>query len=188
MRLKVWVRYFGLTLVAEEFSEGEQPITVSHKLKPDALPNALLKILQEATEDQANGGGKFGYPLMNLKLTVTRVDYREEESTDTAIRSAVAQAFNKLLQEGDLATMEPIMALEVVTPEEFLGNIQSDLNSRRAIIVDSDRRGDLCVLNAEAPLIEMFGYSTEIRSLSQGRASFSMEPCRYAEAPPDSTP
>ncbi len=85
-------------------------------------------------------------------------------------------------------TMEPIMALEVVTPEEFLGNVQSDLNSRRAMIVDSDRRGDLCVVNSEAPLIRMFGYSTDIRSLSQGRASFSMEPCRYSEAPPNSTP
>ena len=180
--------YFGVTLQAEEFSEGERPVTVSHKLKPDALPNPLLKILLEAVEDEANGGGKFGYPLMNLKLTVSKVDYREEETTEAAIRSAVAQAFNKLLQEGELATMEPIMALEVVTPEEFLGNIQSDLNSRRAMIVDSDRRGDLCVLSAEAPLIEMFGYSTEIRSLSQGRASFSMEPCRYAEAPPGSTP
>lgn len=180
--------YFGVTLQAEEFNEGERPVTVSHKLKPDALPGPLLKILLEAVEDEANGGGKFGYPLMDLKLTVTRVDYREEETTEAAIRTAVAQAFNKLLQDGELATMEPIMALEVVTPEEFLGNIQSDLNSRRAMIVDSDRRGDLCVSNAEAPLIEMFGYSTEIRSLSQGRASFSMEPCRYAEAPPGSTP
>lgn len=179
--------YFGLTLVAEEFSEGETPITISHKLKPDALPKTLQKVLMEALQDVANGGGVFGDPLMDLKLTITSVDYREEESTDTAIRSAVAQAFNRLLQDATLVRMEPIMALEVVTPEDFLGNIQSDLNSRRAMIVDSDRRGDLCVINAEAPLIEMFGYSTQVRSLSQGRASYSMEPCRYAEAPPDST-
>ena len=124
---------------------------------------------------------------MDLRLTVTKVDFREEESTDTAIRSAVSQAFNKVLQDGKLVVLEPVMAIEVVTPEEFLGNIQSDLNSRRALIVDSDRRGDLCVLKAESPLIEMFGYSTQIRSLSQGRASYSMEPCRYSEAPPDST-
>jgi elongation factor G len=93
-----------------------------------------------------------------------------------------------MLQQGQLVMMEPIMGIEVVTPEEFLGNIQSDLNSRRALIVDSDRRGDLCVLKAEAPLIEMFGYSTQIRSLSQGRASYSMEPCRYSESPAGSTP
>ena len=75
------------------------------------------------------------------------------------------------------------MGLEVVTPEEFLGNIQSDLNARRAVIVNSDRQGDLCVLQCEAPLVEMFGYSNQIRSLSQGRASYSMQPCRYSIAP-----
>ena len=75
------------------------------------------------------------------------------------------------------------MSLEVVTPEDFLGNVQSDLNARRATIVNSDRQGDLCVLQCEAPLVEMFGYSNQIRSLSQGRASYSMEPCRYAIAP-----
>lgn len=179
--------FFGLELAAEDFTEGESSIVVSHKLKPDALPSTLLQVLLEALEGEANGGGRFGYPLMELKLTVNKVSYREEESTDTAVRSAVSQAFNKVLQDGNLITMEPVMALEVVTPQDFLGGIQSDLNSRRALIVDSDRRGDLCVLKAEAPLIEMFGYSTQIRSLSQGRASYSMEPCRYSEAPPDST-
>ena len=121
---------------------------------------------------------------MGLRMTVTRVDFREQESSEPAIRSAAAQAFNRLLQDGDLILLEPIMQVEVVTPEEFLGNIQSDLNARRALIVNSDRRGDLCLLKAEAPLIKMFGYSTQVRSLSQGRASYSMEPCRYAEAPP----
>lgn len=180
--------HFGLTLQAAEYADGESPITVDHKLKPDAMPKAMQKVLLESVLDEGNGGGKFGYPLMDLRLTVTDVDYREEESTEPAIRSAVAQAFNRLLQEADLCTMEPIMILEVVTPEEFLGNIQSDLNARRAMIVDSDQRGDLRVLRAEVPLIEMFGYSTDVRSLSQGRASYSMEPCRYSEAPPDSTP
>ncbi|MEZ6131509.1 MAG: elongation factor G [Planctomycetaceae bacterium] len=178
---------FGLHLTAEEFTGGTSPITVSHKLKPNALPAPLLQVLLESLEGQAHGGGVFGDPLMDLRLTVTKVDYKEDETNDTAVRSAVAQAFNKVLQDGNIVRMEPIMALEVVTPEEFLGNIQSDLNSRRALIVDSDRRGDLCVIKAEAPLIEMFGYSTQIRSLSQGRASYSMEPCRYAAAPVSST-
>ena len=75
------------------------------------------------------------------------------------------------------------MRVEVTTPDEFLGNIQSDLNARRAMIVNSELRGDLSVLEVHAPLSQMFGYSSQIRSLSQGRASFSMEPLRYAEAP-----
>jgi elongation factor G len=180
--------FFGVHLTAQEDSGGESSVTVSHKLKPNALPGPLLQVLMESLQGEANGGGKFGYPLMDLRLTVTKVDYSETESTEPAVRSAVAQAFNKMLQQGQLVMMEPIMGIEVVTPEEFLGNIQSDLNSRRALIVDSDRRGDLCVLKAEAPLIEMFGYSTQIRSLSQGRASYSMEPCRYSESPAGSTP
>lgn len=178
--------FFGMELTAEEFAGGDSPVTISHKLKPGVLAAPLLQVMLESLEGEAGGGGRFGYPLMDLKLSVTKVSVRDVETTDTAIRSAVAQAFNRILQEGQLVLMEPIMALEVVTPEEFLGNIQSDLNSRRALIVDSDRRGDLCVLKAEAPLIEMFGYSTQVRSLSQGRASYSMEPCRYAEAPPGS--
>jgi elongation factor G len=76
------------------------------------------------------------------------------------------------------------MKLEVVTPDTSLGNITADLNSRRAIIVNNERRNDLVVLEAHAPLAEMFGYSTQIRSLSQGRASYSMEPLRYDAAPP----
>jgi elongation factor G len=179
--------HFGLDLKVEEYTEGESAVTVSHKLKPQALPAPLLQVLLEALDGEANGGGKFGYPLMDMRMTVTKVDYREGETTDVAVRSAVAQAFNQVIQDGRIVTMEPIMALEVVTPEEFLGNIQSDLNARRALIVDSDRRGDLCLLKAEVPLIEMFGYSSQVRSLSQGRASYSMEPCRYSEAPPDST-
>ncbi|MGB4711298.1 MAG: elongation factor G [Fuerstiella sp.] len=178
---------FGLQILAEEDSSGEAPVEVGYKLKPGLMPEGLVKVMMESLRDEANGGGKFGYPLMDLRLTVTKIDFRELESTETAIRSAVAQAFGKLLNEGSMVVMEPVMALEVVTPEEFLGNVQSDLNARRALIVDSDRRGDLCVLKAEVPLTEMFGYSTQIRSISQGRASYSMEPCRYAECPPDST-
>lgn len=177
--------HFGLTLTADNVPDQEEPIVVNHRLDPSTLPKTLMQVLLEALEEQAMGGGLLGNPLMGLRMTVLSVDYREEESTELAVRSAAAQAFNRLLQEGELYLLEPIMQVEVVTPEDFLGNIQSDLNARRALIVNSERRGDLCVLKAEAPLIRMFGYSTEVRSLSQGRASFSMEPCRYAEAPPD---
>jgi elongation factor G len=89
------------------------------------------------------------------------------------------------LQDAGPVLLEPIMKLEVVTPEEFLGNITSDLNARRAMILNTEMRGSLIVLEAEAPLSAMFGYSTQVRSLSQGRASYSMEPLRFAPAPPD---
>lgn len=178
--------FFALTLEAKEDSAAS-PIAIGHKLKPDAIPSTFEKIMMEALGDAANAGGRLGFPLMDFSMTVTSAEVREEETTETAIRSAVTQAFNRILQDGKLVQMEPVMALEVVTPEEFLGNIQADLNARRAMIVDSGRQGGLCILKAEVPLIEMFGYSSQIRSLSQGRASYSMEPCRYSEAPLDST-
>ena len=121
---------------------------------------------------------------MGLSLIITAVNYRDGESNEVAIGEASHEAFSKILNEGKMAILEPIMSLEVVTPAEFLGNVQSDLNSRRAVILKSDRRGDLCVLGCEAPLVAMFGYSNQLRSLSQGRASYSMEPCRYEIAPP----
>ena len=93
------------------------------------------------------------------------------------------RSLHRGVSEDNLVLLEPIMRLEVTTPDEFLGNIHSDLMIRRALITGTEQRGDLQVIHAEAPLAAMFGYSTHVRSLSQGRASYSMEPSRYAEAP-----
>ncbi len=102
---------------------------------------------------------------------------------ESAIHAAAIDAVRAALSEKNVVLLEPIMKLEVVTPEDFLGNVTADLHSRRATIVSSEQRGHLRVVNAEAPLAEMFGYSTQVRSLSTGRASYSMEPLKYTEAP-----
>ena len=174
---------FGVSLLAQQVKDSTTGITVDHQLATEAIPKPSLQILLESIQKEAEGGGVYGNPIMGLKLTITAVNYRDGESNEVAIRMAAADAFRKVLSDGKMAILEPIMSLEVVTPEEFLGNIQSDLNSRRAVIMNSNRRGDLCVLECEAPLVEMFGYSNQIRSISQGRASYSMEPCRYEIAP-----
>jgi elongation factor G len=174
---------FGLTLWARELSDQGAGIQVEHRLAPEALPKQMLQVLLESVQKEAEAGGNFGHPIMGLQLVVEAVSFREGESTEVAIRTAAAEAFRKVRTDGKMAILEPVMMLEVTTPEDFLGNIQSDLNARRAIIVNSDRRGDLCVLQCEVPLIEMFGYSNQVRSLSQGRASYSMQPHRYEIAP-----
>ncbi len=174
---------FGLTLLAREVADSTVTVNVGHRLAPEAIPKQLLQILLESIQKEAEGGGIYGNPIMGLSLIILNVNYTEAESNEVAIRMAASEAFRKVLSDGKMAILEPIMSLEVVTPEDFLGNVQSDLNSRRAVIVNSDRRGDLCVLECEAPLMAMFGYSNQIRSLSQGRASYSMEPCRYEIAP-----
>jgi elongation factor G len=174
---------FGLTLWARELSDQGAGIQVEHRLPPEALPKQMLQVLLDSVQKEAEAGGNFGHPIMGLQLVIEAVSFREGESSEVAIRTAAAEAFRKVRTDGKMAILEPVMMLEVTTPEDFLGNIQSDLNARRAIIVNSDRRGDLCVLQCEVPLIEMFGYSNQVRSLSQGRASYSMQPHRYEIAP-----
>ena len=163
---------------------GEESITLENKMKPGAMPADLVPVLEQAVLDEAMGGGMVGYPLMQVKFTLLDASYREEETTDLAVQAAAADAVRNGLNDAGIVLLEPIMKLEAVTPDEFLGNIQADLNARRAAIISSKRRGDLCVLEAEAALSQMFGYSTQVRSLSQGRASHSMEPLKYAPAPP----
>jgi elongation factor G len=122
---------------------------------------------------------------MKVRLTILDVDYRRTETNEEALRAASAAAVREALKASGVVLLEPIMKLEVSTPEQFLGNIQADLNARRAMIVNMEPRGHLSVLEAHVPLSQMFGYSTQVRSLSQGRASYSMEPLNYSEAPPD---
>ena len=131
-----------------------------------------------------DGGGQVGFPLMNVQFTVLEAHSREGETNDAAVEAAVSEALHGCIMEAKMQLLEPIMKMEVVTPDEFRGNIQADLSSRNASVLNSEWRGDLCVMEVESPLSQLFGYSTQIRSLSQGRASFSMEPLKYAPAPP----
>jgi len=178
------VQYAKVRLKIEPF-EAEESITLENKLKPGKLPEALQKVLEEAVLEEARGGGSVGFPLMKVKFTILDAEHRAEETTDVAVEAAARQAVRNCLDEAGIVLLEPVMRLEVVTPEDFLGNIQADLNARRAVIVKSETRGDLRVLEAHVALAQMFGYSTQVRSLSQGRASYSMEPLKYDEAPPD---
>jgi elongation factor G len=176
--------YAKVRIRLEPFAGGEA-IGVVSTLKPDQLPAPLAATLEQTLRDEAEAGGLLGHPLMNVRLTVLDVDYRAGETTEEALRESAALAVREALQAAGVVLLEPIMKLEVTTPDQFLGNIQADLNARRAMIVNSERRGHLSVLEAHVALAQMFGYSTQVRSLSQGRASYSMEPLNYAEAPPD---
>ncbi len=177
-------QFAELTIRIEPFS-GTEPVTIENKLKPGTLPPDLLNSALQALRDESSGGGLVGYPLMNVKITLMDAEYRENETTEVAVKTAAARALRNALQSAGVVLLEPIMKLEVVTPEDFLGNITADLSSRRAMIVNTEIRGNLVALQAESPLSQMFGYSTQVRSLSQGRASYSMEPLRFDAAPGD---
>ncbi|HEX6963995.1 MAG TPA: elongation factor G, partial [Lacipirellula sp.] len=147
------------------------------------LPGEFLGVVMEELENAGQGGGTLGFPLMRVKATLIGGTVHETESTDIAFRTAAALAFDAGLREAGTVLLEPIMRLEISTPDEHVGDLIGDLQQRRAIINSQQARGHLTVIHAEAPLAELFGYSSAMRSLSQGRASASMEPSTYAPAP-----
>jgi elongation factor G len=149
-----------------------------------AVRNAVT-ILVAALKEHAEGGGLLGCPLWNCAIEVLEYAFPEPMPSEVALRIAAADAFTKVLEAAGVMLMEPIMALEVTTPEDHLGDVINDLQQRRAIITSTQNRGATTVIDAEVPLATMFGYSAGVRSLSQGRATFSMEPLKYGPAPTD---
>ena len=173
-----------LEICVEPFESDSHQIMVIPACGDD-LPPDLLSASIEALRQQGEGGGLLGFPLSNVKITITGGKVEEAGSNEVAFRIAAADAFNTALREAGVVLLEPIMHLEVTTPEEHLGDFVSDLQKRRAIITRTHNRGKNTVIDAQAPLAELFGYSSVMRGLSQGRATCSMEPSDYGPAPPD---
>jgi elongation factor G len=168
----------------EPFEKGLAPVTVTNVLD-HGLPNDMLTVILEELENAGHGGGLLGFPLMRLKATVLGGEVAESGTSEIAFRTATNHAFDLALRAAGPVLLEPVMKLEISTPDEHVGDLVSDLQQRRAIIHSTESRGTATVLHAEAPLANLFGYSSAMRSLSQGRASCSMEPSTYARAPDD---
>jgi elongation factor G len=172
-----------IDLEPEAQPKGAPVVKFVNKCKAGDIPSEFVPVIEQTLREEAKSGGKTGYPLVDLKITLVDGSYDNDASNDVAFRFASADAMSKALEEAGAVLLEPIMKLEVVTPDESLGNITADLTARRAMITGTSQRGRLQVIEAEVPLEKMFGYSTAVRSLSQGRASYSMEPLQYAAAP-----
>ena len=176
----LWAR---LTVRLEPLAASPKPIVIPSREVAERLPPSYLNAALEVLSEHAEGGGTLGFPLMHVKVTVLSGEVHETESNDLAFRLAAADAFNKGLREGGIVLLEPIMRLEVTVPEENLGDIVSDLQQRRAVITRTQSRGRATVIDAQAPLASLFGYSNAMRGLSQGRATCTMEPSAYGPAP-----
>ncbi|WP_406697827.1 elongation factor G [Singulisphaera sp. Ch08] len=172
-----------IDLEPETQPKGAPVLAFVNRLKGGVIPGEFLGAIEAGIREEAKSGGRTGFPLVDLKVTLIDGDTHDVDSNEHAFRFAAADALSKAVQEAGAVLLEPIMKLEVVTPEDYLGNITGDLSSRRALIDKTFTRGKLMVVEARAPLEKMFGYSTAVRSLSQGRASYSMEPLEYAAAP-----
>jgi elongation factor G len=148
------------------------------------LPDEIKAAVLEEFRSRAQGGGLIGsFPLTGMRISLISGELREVGSDEVAFRIAANDAFDEALKAGSPTLLEPIMRMDIVTPDDYLGEIVGDLQQRRAIIESTESRGVMTAVIAFAPLKELFGYSSAIRSLSQGRASCSMEPQGYQAAP-----
>jgi elongation factor G len=147
------------------------------------VPKEYIPAIQKGIEEQMKNGVLAGYPLLGLKASVYDGSYHDVDSSEMAFKIAASMATKKLADQGGAVLLEPIMKVEVVKPEEKMGDVVGDLNRRRGLILGMDDNPSGKTVNAEVPLAEMFGYATSLRSATQGRASFTMEFCKYFEAP-----
>jgi elongation factor G len=139
--------------------------------------------VEKGVRQQLENGVLAGYPLVGLKATLFDGSFHEVDSNENAFRMAGSMALRAAVQDARPALLEPVMRVEVVTPEDYMGDIMGDLNRRRGIVQGMDEGPSGRVIRAEVPLSEMFGYATDVRGMTQGRATFAMEFLKYAEAP-----
>jgi elongation factor G len=172
-----------VTLRAEPVDE-QAAVTVEQGWFPESESlAAMAALMTQSVRESAERGGLKGCPLWGVRIVVLESPIPDPPPSDVAIRMAAAEAIDRLLDAAGSVLLEPVMRVEVTVPEEHLGDVINDLQQRRAIITNTEIRGGMNVLTAEAPLASMFGYSAAVRSVSQGRASFTMAPLKYGPAP-----
>ena len=162
---------------------GAEGLEFVNEIVGGTVPKEFIPAVSKGIEEQMQNGVLAGYPLLGLKATLYDGSFHDVDSSEMAFKIAASMATKKLSDDGGAVLLEPMMTVEVVTPEENMGDVVGDLNRRRGIIHGMDENPSGKVVNAEVPLAEMFGYATDLRSATQGRATFTMEFDKYAEAP-----
>jgi elongation factor G len=158
-------------------------VAYENKIAGGAIPKEYIPSVAVGCRETAKSGVLAGYPLLGVKVTLIDGKFHDVDSSQIAFEQAGTLAFKEATRKAGLELLEPIMKVVITTPDEFLGNVTGDLNRRRAIISETEQRGNTRVVTAEAPLSEMFGYSNTLRGMSQGRASYAMEPLTYRPVP-----
>ena len=151
--------------------------------KGGVVPREFIPSVEKGIREALNSGVLAGYPVVDLKATLTFGSYHDVDSSELAFRMAAIFGFKAAAKQADPVILEPVMQVEVETPEDYAGGVMGDLSSRRGTLQGMDERFGARIIRAEVPLSEMFGYATTLRSMSQGRATYSMEFAHYAEAP-----
>ena len=147
------------------------------------IPREYIPAVDKGIQEQLQNGVIAGYPVVDVKVTLFDGSFHEVDSSEMAFKIAGSQCFKQGAQKAGPVLLEPIMSVEVVTPEDYMGDVMGDLSRRRGMLQGMDESPAGRVIRAEVPLAEMFGYSTDLRSATQGRATYTMEFAKYAEAP-----
>jgi elongation factor G len=166
-----------------EVSPGDEEFVFNTKIVGGAIPKEFIGSIKKGIVESLGRGYIAGYPLININVLVFDGSYHDVDSSDIAFKIAASMAFKKAVSQADPIILEPIMNAEVTTPEKWLGDVISDLNSRRGRIISIVERGQIKVVKCFVPLSEMFGFASDIRSKTQGRATYTMEFHKYLQVP-----
>ncbi|HSO28565.1 MAG TPA: elongation factor G [Candidatus Sulfomarinibacteraceae bacterium] len=153
------------------------------KIVGGTIPREYMRAVEHGIRETVETGVYAGYPMVDVRATVHDGSYHEVDSSEMAFKIAASMAVKDAVEKADPTILEPMMRVEVTLPEQFMGDVIGDLNSRRGLVEGTEVRGTTVVVRAAVPLAEMFGYATDLRSMTQGRASYSMELSHYAEVP-----
>ena len=174
---------YGHAVLTVEPLERGAGVEFESKIVGGAVPREFFKPIEQGARDALAGGIVAGYPVIDLKITLIDGSYHEVDSSEMSFKIAGSMAVKDGVAKADPAILEPVMKVDVTTPEDFMGDVIGNLNAKRGHIEGIDEHGTSRVVRALVPLAEMFGYATELRSMTQGRATYSMEFSHYAEVP-----
>ena len=169
-----------INLLPQEAGAGYE---FEDKIVGGKIPKEYIKPINEGIQEAMNSGILAGYPVVDVRVELVDGSYHDVDSSERAFKIAGSMAFKEAMKRAKPKLLEPVMSVEVVTPEEFLGDVMGNLNSRRGRIEEMNPMGNATTIKAIVPLSEMFGYATDVRSMTQGRATFSMQFERYEDVP-----
>jgi elongation factor G len=173
---------YGVVYIDLEPAPGEG-FDFVNKIKGGSVPSEFIPAVEKGIEEALENGVKAGYPMVDVRATLTDGKYHDTDSSEVAFKIAGSMALKAAAQRAKPVLLEPVMAVEVVTPQEFLGDVIGDLSRRRGRVEGQEPRGNALAVKASVPLSEMFGYATDLRSNTQGRANYTMQFDRYEEVP-----
>jgi elongation factor G len=174
---------YGHAIVNIQPAERGKGVTIENKIVGGVIPKEFIPAIVSGIEEAIRGGVLANYPMVDVSVQIVDGSFHEVDSNELAFKMAGIFAFKEAARKASMVLLEPVMKVEVTTPDEYQGDILGDLNRRRGKISSIDSKPQVTILNSEVPLAEMFGYATAVRSLSKGRASYSMEPDKFEPVP-----